>query len=134
MLKSPNIASKNRLWVFYIFVLFVHLLLIGRFFKIQIIDNEIYLKRAKSNYVRALSTPAPRGLILDRNGKIIVDNYPTYIVYGIDAEIKNKNQNYSIISKATGIDTLTLINNYKNYLNHSKKYLIFDFHLPNLPE
>ena len=115
MLKSPNIASKNRLWVFYIFVLFVHLLLIGRFFKIQIIDNEIYLKRAKSNYVRALSTPAPRGLILDRNGKIIVDNYPTYIVYGIDAEIKNKNQNYSIISKATGIDTLTLINNYKNY-------------------
>ena len=115
MLRSPNVASKNRLWVFYIFVFSIHLLLIGRFFKIQIIDNEIYLKRAKSNYVRALSIPAPRGLILDRNGKIIVDNYPTYIVYAIDAEVKNKNQNYSIISKATGIDTLSLINNYKNY-------------------
>ena len=100
MLRSPNVASKNRLWVFYIFVFSIHLLLIGRFFKIQIIDNEIYLKRAKSNYVRALSIPAPRGLILDRNGKIIVDNYPTYVVYAIGAEVKNKNQNYSIISKA----------------------------------
>ncbi|MED5247863.1 MAG: penicillin-binding protein 2, partial [Candidatus Neomarinimicrobiota bacterium] len=115
MLRSPNVASKNRLWVFYIFVFSIHLLLIGRFFKIQIIDNEIYLKRAKSNYVRALSIPAPRGLILDRNGKIIVDNYPTYVVYAIGAEVKNKNQNYSIISKAIGIDTLSLINNYKNY-------------------
>ena len=48
------------------------------------------------------------------NGEIIVDNYPTYIVYGIDAEIKNKDKNYSIISAATGIDTSILINNYNN--------------------
>ena len=115
MLKSPNNASKNRLWIFYIFVIFIHFLLIARFFKIQIVDNEIYKKRAKSNYVRALSQPAPRGLILDRHGEIIVDNYPTYIVYGIDAEIKNKDKNYSIISAATGIDTSILINNYNNY-------------------
>ena len=115
MLKSPNIASKTRLWIFYIFVIFIHFLLIARFFKIQIVDNELYKKRAKSNYVRALSQPAPRGLILDRHGEIIVDNYPTYIVYGIDAEIKNKDKNYSIISAATGIDTSILINNYNNY-------------------
>ena len=115
LLKSPNIASKTRLWIFYIFVIFIHFLLIARFFKIQIVDNELYKKRAKSNYVRALSQPAPRGLILDRYGEIIVDNYPTYIVYGIDAEIKNKDKNYSIISAATGIDTSILINNYNNY-------------------
>ena len=95
MLKSPNNASKTRLWIFYIFVIFIHFLLIARFFKIQIVDNELYKKRAKSNYVRALSQPAPRGLILDRHGEIIVDNYPTYIVYGIDAEIKNKDNSYT---------------------------------------
>ena len=114
MLKSPNIASKTRLWVFYIFVFFVHILIIARFFKIQILDNEKYTKRANSNYVRALSLPAPRGLILDRNGEIIVDNYPTYVLFAIGAEIIDKSKNYAIISKATGIDTLSLIKNYKN--------------------
>ena len=114
MLRSPNVASKNRLWVFYIFVFSIHLLLIGRFFKIQIIDNEIYLKRAKSNYVRALSIPAPRGLILDRNGKIIVDNYPTYILYGIDLEVQNEDLNYAIINETTGIPIEILKKNYKS--------------------
>jgi len=114
MLKSPNTASKTRLWVFYILVIFVHLLIIARFFKIQILDNEKYSKRAQSNYVRALSLPAPRGLILDRNGEIIVDNYPTYVLFAIGAEIKDKSKNYDIISKSTGIDTSILIKNYKN--------------------
>ena len=121
MLKSPNIASKARLWVFYIFVFFVHFLIIVRFFKIQILDNEKYTKRANSNYVRALSLPAPRGLILDRNGEIIVDNYPTYVLFAIGAEIKNKSKNYAIISKATGIDTLSLIKNYKN--NYRNRFI-----------
>ena len=121
MLKSPNTASKTRLWVFYIFVIFVHLLIIARFFKIQILDNEKYSKRAQSNYVRALSLPAPRGLILDRNGEIIVDNYPTYVLFAIGAEIKDKSKNYDIISKSTGIDTSILIKNYKN--NYRSRFI-----------
>lgn len=115
MLRSPNSTSQGRVWIIYAFIILIHFIIVGRFFKIQIIDNEKYSQRAKSNYVRALSLPAPRGLILDRNGKIIVDNYPTYIVYGIDAEIKNRERNFSIISEATGIDSSILIKNYKNY-------------------
>ena len=121
MLKSPNTVLKTRLWVFYIFVIFVHFLIIARFFKIQILDNEKYSKRAKSNYVRALSLPAPRGLILDRNGEIIVDNYPTYVLFAIGAEIKDKSKNYEIISKSTGIDTSILIKNYKN--NYRSRFI-----------
>ena len=121
MLKSPNTVPKTRLWVFYIFVIFVHFLIIARFFKIQILDNEKYSKRAKSNYVRALSLPAPRGLILDRNGEIIVDNYPTYVLFAIGAEIKDKSKNFEIISKSTGIDTSILIKNYKN--NYRSRFI-----------
>jgi len=121
MLKSPNTVLKTRLWVFYIFVIFVHFLIIARFFKIQILDNEKYSKRAKSNYVRALSLQEPRGLILDRNGEIIVDNYPTYVLFAIGAEIKDKSKNYEIISKSTGIDTSILIKNYKN--NYRSRFI-----------
>mgnify|MGYP003306692897 CR=1 FL=1 len=57
-------------------------------------DHELYSEQAENNRVRAISLPAPRGLILDRNNEIIVDNYPTYILYGIKAEIQNEDQNY----------------------------------------
>ena len=88
------------------------MLLIYRFFQLQILNHALYTKQADSNRIRAISLPSPRGLILDRNGAIIVDNFPTYIIYGIDAEIINKEKNYDIINKTTGIDISILKKNY----------------------
>ena len=90
------------------------MLLIYRFFQLQILNHDLYTKQADNNRIRAISLPSPRGLILDRNGAIIVDNFPTYIIYGIDAEIINKEKNYDIINKTTGIDISILEKNYKN--------------------
>ena len=97
------------------FVIAVHAVLAYRFFQLQILDFELYSERAESNRIRAMSIPAPRGLILDRHGEIIVDNYPTYILYGIGAEIGDKEKNFNVISRTTGIDTSILFKNYKNY-------------------
>tara|TARA_B100000676_G_scaffold11089_1_gene10278 strand:- start:497 stop:2260 length:1764 start_codon:yes stop_codon:yes gene_type:complete len=121
MLKSPNSISKLKYWILVLIILIFHLLLAYRFFQVQILDHDIYSKQADSNRIRATSIPSPRGLILDRNGEIIVDNYPTYILYGIDAEIINKNKNYEIINKTTGIDISILKKNYKN--NYRNKFL-----------
>ena len=91
MLKSPNSISKLQYWISVLIILVFHLLLVYRFFQVQILDHDLYSKQADNNRIRATSIPSPRGLILDRNGEIIVDNYPTYILYAIDAEILNKN-------------------------------------------
>ena len=96
-------------------VVLVHLAIAFRYFQLQVLDFDIYHQRAESNRIRAMSIPAPRGLILDRHGAIIVDNYPTYILYGIGAEIINKKHNYNVISQTTGIDTTVLKQNYQNY-------------------
>ena len=96
-------------------VVLLHTVLAFRFFQLQILDFDIYNQRAESNRIRAMSIPAPRGLILDRNGEIIVDNFPTYILYGIGAEIINKKHNYNVIMQSTGIDTTFLKKNYQNY-------------------
>ena len=52
------------------------MLLIYRFFQLQILNHDLYTKQADNNRIRAISLPSPRGLILDRNGAIIVDNFP----------------------------------------------------------
>ena len=114
MLRSLNSVSKIKFWSLLGLTIFLHIILLYRFFQLQILDYDLYTQRANSNRIRATSIPAPRGLILDRNGKIIVDNYPTYVLYGIGSEIINKSRNFSVISKATGIDSSYLSINYKN--------------------
>ena len=114
MLKSQNKIGKFQYWYVIIFVIAIHFVLVYRFFELQVLDHEMYTKQAENNRVRAISLPAPRGLILDRNNEIIVDNYPTYILYGIKSEIQNEDKNYIIINKTTGIPIQILKKNYKN--------------------
>ena len=114
MLRSQNKIGKFQYWYFIVFIISIHFVLAYRFFELQVLDHELYSEQAENNRVRAISLPAPRGLILDRNNEIIVDNYPTYILYGIKAEIQNEDQNYTIINETTGIPKQILKKNYNN--------------------
>ena len=115
MLRSSNTVTKSRYFIIAICIIFLHLILAYRFFQLQVLDYDLYSQRSDNNRIRATSIPAPRGLIRDRNGEIIVDNYPTYVLFGIGAEILDINKNFSVISHTTGIDTSILSDNYKSY-------------------
>src|SRR4051794_1150962 len=45
-----------------------------RLWLLQVLDGEKYLAEAKNNRTRSFRTSAPRGEILDRNGKVLVAN------------------------------------------------------------
>ena len=57
----------------------VALLLFG-FWKLQIIDSDKYTQMAERNRVRSIPIIAPRGSMLDREGRVLVDNYPSFSV------------------------------------------------------
>lgn len=62
-------------------VAFVLLTLLGvRLYYLQIVEGDYWSGRAENQRVRLIPIPAPRGAILDRNGKILVDSRPTYNV------------------------------------------------------
>ena len=62
-------------------IAFVLLAVLGvRLYYLQIVKGESYAERAEEQRIRLLPIPAPRGAILDRNGKILVDSRPTYNV------------------------------------------------------
>ena len=45
-----------------------------RLWFLEVLSGEAYLKEANANRVREIKVQAPRGEILDRNGKVLVDN------------------------------------------------------------
>jgi penicillin-binding protein 2 len=66
-------------------IAFFHYLMVGVFFflasgywNIQVMESEYYQDLAHNNTVRSLPLPAPRGRILDRDGRVIVDNLSSY--------------------------------------------------------
>ena len=63
----------------YFIVGMIGLLLFG-FWKLQIIDSDRYAQMAERNRVRSLPIIAPRGSMLDREGRVLVDNYPSFSV------------------------------------------------------
>ena len=56
------------------------LILVGAFFRVQVLGSTTWALRAESNRLRQLPLPAPRGTIYDRNGEILADNVPGYAI------------------------------------------------------
>jgi len=55
-------------------------LIIIAFFRTQILGHGRYQLQSENNRLRPITLPAPRGIITDRNGKVIADNVPGYTV------------------------------------------------------
>lgn len=58
----------------------VLLVLLGTFFRLQILRSSQYVLRSEENRLRAISVPAPRGTIYDRNGRVVAENVPGYVI------------------------------------------------------
>jgi penicillin-binding protein 2 len=56
----------------------IFLFLIAGFWDLQVRNPEFYYEQAERNRIKSLPLPAPRGKILDRDGRVIVDNHSSY--------------------------------------------------------
>jgi penicillin-binding protein 2 len=74
---DPKFASGKIAFIQYLTV-GVFVFLIAGFWELQIQNPEFYNERAERNRIKALPIPAPRGKILDRDGRVIVDNHSSY--------------------------------------------------------
>jgi len=78
--RNDNRLPQGRLAVAsYIIVGMIGVLLLG-FWKLQVIDADKYTSMAERNRVREIPVIAPRGRMLDRDGRVLVDNRPAFSV------------------------------------------------------
>ncbi|PYV28428.1 MAG: penicillin-binding protein 2 [Acidobacteria bacterium] len=56
------------------------LVLLTGYWRIEIGQHRLYLDQAERNRIRNLPIIAPRGRILDRNGRVLADNFPAFSV------------------------------------------------------
>jgi penicillin-binding protein 2 len=71
---------QARLAVFSYAAAALTILLLAGFWKLQVLETGHFANLAERNRVRTIPIMAPRGRILDREGRVLVDNYPSFSI------------------------------------------------------
>ncbi|MGA2904499.1 MAG: penicillin-binding protein 2 [Candidatus Korobacteraceae bacterium] len=80
MLGREEKVSQLRLTAVQYILLGIFLVLAFGLWRLQVARNDYYNTLAEQNRIKQVPILAPRGKILDREGRIIVDNYPSFSV------------------------------------------------------
>ncbi|MBX7219673.1 MAG: penicillin-binding protein 2 [Blastocatellia bacterium] len=100
--KPFNLHARLMVLQYTIVVAFLALGL--RFWNMQIVQRDLYTKQAENNRIRELPIPAPRGNILDRNGKILVDSRPTFNILVNREDIENEKETARLLVEEFAVD------------------------------
>lgn len=115
--RNDNRLPQARLAIAsYVIVGMIGVLLLG-FWKLQVIDSDKYATLAERNRVREIPIIAPRGRMLDRDGRVLVDNRPSFSVLLIRDDMSQVDRHLAAISDGLGIpldDLKTQIENAKD--------------------
>ena len=78
------------------------------FWILQVLQNAKYEGLADSNYLRTIPLRAPRGVLFDRNGKVLVENRHSFTIAVLREATKDLNQTIQKIAHATGVPEPTI--------------------------
>ena len=95
-------VSANKLHATQYIVVLVLAVLAAGMWRLQILGADSYRVLAEANRVRKEPVRAPRGKIFDREGRIMVDNYPSVSCYLLREQGKDLNSDIPMIAR--GLD------------------------------
>ncbi len=74
------------------------------FWVFQVAQHEKFEQIAEENHLRRLPLPAPRGVLFDRHGKVLVENQSTFNIALVREQTKDLDQTLHALALATGAD------------------------------
>src|ERR671919_541568 len=78
------------------------------FWVFQVAQHEKFKEMAENNHIRRVPLPAPRGVLFDRNGKILVENQNTFNIALLREQTKDVDRTLQTLASAIGVDVAEL--------------------------
>jgi penicillin-binding protein 2 len=92
--------AAGKIAIFQYSTVAIFLFLISGFWRLQVQNPQFYDERALANSIKSVPLTAPRGRILDRDGRVIVDNHSSFVLYLTRENLKEEH----ILPIAQGLD------------------------------
>ncbi|HEX4857288.1 MAG TPA: penicillin-binding protein 2 [Limnobacter sp.] len=105
----PEQAIKQfrfRLFIAGLFVVILFLVLIARLLWLQVVSYEKYQSKAEDNRISIVPIVPNRGLIMDRNGVVLANNYSAYTLEITPSKIDRLNEMLDELGKIVEISAL----------------------------
>src|SRR3979411_1026300 len=103
------------------------------FWVLQVVQHAKFEEMAENNHQRTLALRAPRGLVLDRNGKILVDNRGSYSISIVREHTKDLNRTIRLLAAVLGLDEAgvrTIVERHRPEPSDSPIMMQQDAHVP----
>ena len=97
-------VSSIRLTAVQYIILVIFMILAYGLWRLQVMQSDFYAQLAEKNRIRNVPILAPRGKILDRNGRIIVDNYPSFSALLLRDSTRDLNADAEAIAQGLHLD------------------------------
>src|ERR1700752_962540 len=99
MIARDEKVSQVRLTSVQYIILAIFMILAYGLWRLQVVQSDMYASLAEKNRVRNVPILAPRGKILDREGRIIVDNYPSFTALLLRDSTRDLNADADLIAQ-----------------------------------
>ena len=97
-------VSSIRLTAVQYIILVIFMILAYGLWRLQVMQSDFYAQLAEKNRIRNVPILAPRGKILDREGRTIVDNYPSFSALLLRDSTRDLNADADIIAQGLHLD------------------------------
>ncbi|HXM20371.1 MAG TPA: penicillin-binding protein 2, partial [Terriglobales bacterium] len=97
-------VSPVRLTAVQYIVLAIFMILAYGLWRLQVVQSDMYASLAEKNRVRNVPILAPRGKILDREGRMIVDNYPSFTALLLRDSSRDLSADAGLIAQGLHLD------------------------------
>lgn len=109
---NPSPHDKYR-WCKYILIVTLAVLLV-RLWDLQIMKGNEMKRLSEQNRIRIKKIVAPRGIIYDRNGKVLADTRPSFNIYITPEDIKDFDQTVNGLVQLIEMDRDDILDRLKN--------------------
>jgi len=93
----------------------VLIILVAGLWRLQVLNTESFRALAEQNRIRKVPMLAPRGKIFDREGRLLVDNYPSVSCFLLREQMQNADVELPLISAGLHIPLEQLQTTLKHY-------------------
>lgn len=118
------VESKQRVIVLSFVVGVSFLILVIRLWHLQVLNSQDYHAMSENNRLRFVPVAASRGAILDRTGKVLVSNRPSFSLAVIPQEVTDKEALLTLLSSLLGLDRSEMAERWEKSRGRAKYYPI----------
>ena len=117
-LRDDTHFAASKIAVFQYVSVAIFLFLISGFWQLQVQNPEFYDHQAQANSIKSVPILAPRGRILDRDGRVIVDNHSSFSL--ILARESLKDEHLRPIAQGLDLDYTDLVTRVQRFKTEPK--------------